>query len=120
LFQYRWYPCSYRYAEDILPEGVGGGSLEHVLFITLTVSLDYMRDAPTLWECTRKTFDDPDTNYLFHPDKVKNISHDELIKDLRKYKLAKRPNQDSKIWITNSTTLNKYYNGNPLEIFRGL
>ena len=39
---------------DILPEGVEGGSLEHVLFITLTVSLDYMRDAPTLWESARK------------------------------------------------------------------
>jgi hypothetical protein len=65
-------------------------------------------------EC-KKTFDDTDTNYLFHPDKVENISHDELIKDLQKYKLAKRPNQDFKIWITNSTTLNNDYNSNPLE-----
>jgi len=31
--------------EDILPAGMNSGSLEHLLFITLTVSIDYQRDA---------------------------------------------------------------------------
>jgi hypothetical protein len=30
--------------EDILPAGMQKGSLEHLLFITLTVSIDYHRD----------------------------------------------------------------------------
>jgi hypothetical protein len=29
--------------EDILPPEIGKGSLEHILFITLTVSIDYQR-----------------------------------------------------------------------------
>ena len=35
--------------EDMLPRGVGAGSLEHIFFITLTVAIDYQRDAPALW-----------------------------------------------------------------------
>lgn len=31
--------------EDLLPEGVARGSREHLLFITLTVAIDYQRDA---------------------------------------------------------------------------
>jgi len=29
--------------EDILPNGVTGGSLDHTFFMTLTVSIDYQR-----------------------------------------------------------------------------
>jgi hypothetical protein len=35
--------------EDSRPVGVERGSLEHILFLTLTVSIDYQRDANTLW-----------------------------------------------------------------------
>jgi hypothetical protein len=46
--------------EDILPAGMEKGSLEHLLFITLTVSIDYQRDANAMWAVSRKTFEDPD------------------------------------------------------------
>ena len=36
--------------EDELPKGMVRGSPEHLLFITLTVSIDYQRSATTLWE----------------------------------------------------------------------
>ena len=45
--------------EDLLPKGVIRGSLEHLLFITLTVAIDYQRDANILWEVSRKTWEDP-------------------------------------------------------------
>lgn len=51
--------------EDILPKGVKKGSLDHIMFITLTVSIDYQREAQSLWEGSGETFIDPDTKYLF-------------------------------------------------------
>lgn len=47
--------------EDIIPAGVDKGSLEHLLFVTLTVAIDYQRDAPQLWEASRESFTDPET-----------------------------------------------------------
>lgn len=37
-------------SEDIIPKGVKRGSLDGLLFITLTVANDYQRDADALWE----------------------------------------------------------------------
>jgi len=37
-------------SEDALPRGIKRGSLEHVLFITLTVSIDHQREAHSLCE----------------------------------------------------------------------
>jgi hypothetical protein len=39
--------------EDILPKGMKRGSLEHLMFITLTVAIDYQRDANALWLVSR-------------------------------------------------------------------
>ena len=56
--------------EDISPKGVHKGSLEHLLFITLTTSIDYQRDADKLWENARKTYEDQETLYLFSPKRL--------------------------------------------------
>ena len=53
--------------EDITPNGVVRGSTDHLLFITLTVSIDYQRDAPALWASSRRSFEDPETKYLLNP-----------------------------------------------------
>lgn len=42
--------------EDVIPNGVMKGSLEHLLFITLTVSIDYQRDVNEVWRSSRETF----------------------------------------------------------------
>ena len=47
--------------------GVQGGSLDHVLFITQTVAIDYQRDADGLWESSRKSFANAETRYVFDP-----------------------------------------------------
>lgn len=67
--------------EDITPEGVERGSLEHLLFITLTVSIDYQRNADQLWKAARKTFEDPETAYLFDPKSLHKIPREKQIKD---------------------------------------
>lgn len=103
--------------EDIIPDGVERGSLEHTLFITLTVALDYLRDAPALWESARVTFEDPETRYLFNPKLVHETHYDKFAKDLQKHELAKRPNKDARIWRTNAITFHKKHNGDPRRLF---
>ena len=77
--------------EDITPNGVVRGSLDHILFITLTVSIDYQRDAPSLWASSRKTFDDPETRYLFDPKLLYETPSDKIIENMQKYGLSNPP-----------------------------
>ncbi len=99
--------------EDILPEGMIRGSLEHVLFLTLTVAIDYLRDAPSLWASARLTFEDPETRYLFHPRSVSEVSKDNIVLDMGKYSLSKKPKQDAFIWQTVAVTFWKKWKGDP-------
>lgn len=56
--------------EGTPPEGVEEGSYEHLMYVTMTVSIDYMRDATVLWKSARKTFEDPEVRWVFYPKKV--------------------------------------------------
>jgi hypothetical protein len=104
--------------EDITPNGVKRGSLEHILFITLTVSIDYQRDAPALWESSRKTFADPETRYLFNPKLLHETPFRKIVEDMQKYKLSKKPQKDAKIWRTVSVTLYKKWEGDPRNFLK--
>lgn len=99
--------------EDIIPSNMEPGSLEHILFITLTVSIDYMRDAPTLWGSSRVTFEDPDTGYLFIPEALHKNSFGKIVEDMQKYNLSKRPFRDANIWRTVGVTFYKKWHGDP-------
>jgi len=99
--------------EDITPSGVVRGSLEHTFFITLTVSIDYQRDAPSLWESSRKTFEDQETRYLFDSKSLYETSFRKIIEDMQKYKLSKKPQKDAKIWRTVGVTFYKKWEGDP-------
>jgi hypothetical protein len=99
--------------EDIEPAKVVRGSLEHLMFITLTVSIDYMRDANALWENSRKTYEDPSTRYLFNPKLIKEANIEEIKKDMAKYGLAQRINQDAKTWKTLGTTFYTKWDEDP-------
>lgn len=104
--------------EDILPVGIHKGSLEHILFITLTVSIDYQRDADATWESSRKTFRDIETRYLFDPKAVDEAPFDKIIEDMQKYKLSKKPNQDAKIWSRNAISFFKKWDGDPRNFLK--
>jgi len=101
--------------EDVPPKGVVTGSLEHLLFITFTVSIDYQRDAPSLWQSARKTFEDPETSYLFVPELLYKTSSDKIKKDMQKYKLSKKSEKDSNIWHTIGISFYKKWEGNPIN-----
>lgn len=97
--------------EDLVPEGMSAGSSEHALFLTLAVSIDYMRNADLLWAAARSTYEDPETRYLFNPILTVSTGVDKVINDLGKYKLVKKPHKDSQIWMTICRTLCRHFNG---------
>lgn len=99
--------------EDELPLGVQRGSLEHILFITLTVAIDYQRDANALWASARKTFADTETKYLFDPALVHAAGRARVRADLAKHSLSKKPKKDCDIWYTIAITFHKKWGGDP-------
>lgn len=101
--------------EDDLPAGVEKGSFEHLMFITLTVSIDYQRDAIALWNRSRKTFEDPETRYLFYPELIFSTPASKIISDMQKYKLSQKMQQDAFIWRTVALTFYKKWEGNPMN-----
>jgi len=101
--------------EDALPAGVVVGSLEHILFITLTAAIDYQRDADSLWVEARMTYEDPETTYLFRPLSLVNISFESVVRDMQKHALSRKPYKDANIWKTIADTFAKKWQGNPIE-----
>lgn len=99
--------------EDITPKNMVKGSLVHILFLTLTVSIDYQRDAPTLWESSRKTFNDPETRYLFNPKSLHATPFRQIAEDMQKYKLSKKTKKDANIWRTVGVSFYKKWGGDP-------
>lgn len=112
--------------EDLLPvwnsdlskSGVVKGSYEHLMFITLVVSIDYQRNADQLWEAGRRTFEDKRTRWLFNPNEVVKKSHSEIVEAMKAYKLAKKPQQDSDIWLRVSQSLFEVYDSNPKNLIQ--
>lgn len=99
------------------PSDVERGSYEHVMFLTLTVALDYQRSANDLWNSARITFEDQMTKWVFSPQEVAKRNHDELVTSLAKYKLSKKKEKDAKIWQTVATSFLELFGGDPRKLF---
>ncbi len=95
----------------LLPRGVDRGSRAHLHFVTLTTAINYMRDADALWEASRRTYEAPQTHYLYTPRQVAQTDTDKLIADMKRYRLARKPNKDADIWQTICITLTRHFNG---------
>lgn len=91
--------------EDLLPEGVSEGSREHLNFLTLTISVDYLRDAVRLWQSARIAWNNESTRYLFDPAAVVRTGLEQVKKDLTNVGIALRPTRDSKAWFGIGRTL---------------
>jgi len=102
--------------EDSMPKGITKGSLEHILFLTLTVSIDYQRDADALWSNSRLTFEDPNTHYLFEPLSLHKTPLQKVREDMRRYGLSQKPNKDAHIWRTVGVTFHKQWGGDPRNL----
>lgn len=102
--------------EDLIPEGISIGSKEHVLFITMTVSIDYRRDATAMWKSAKATYEDEMTRYLFNPRAVSQAPDEVVEKDMRKHGLSAKPKKDPVIWKTVGTSFAEKWEGDPLAL----
>ena len=97
--------------EDRPPAGVEEGSEEHLRFITLTVAIDYMRDADLLWQSARASYEDPETAFLFDPEQVSDSGLKRVVDAMRRHGLSRKVNNDPQIWQSICTTLSMRYEG---------
>jgi len=106
------------WGSDLTVSGVNRGSYEHLMFITLVVSIDYQRNADQLWEAGRKTFEDKRTRWLFYPKDLVNRTFDEIVETMRIHRLSKKPRKDAEIWLKVSKSIFEIYDSNPLNIIK--
>lgn len=88
------------------------------LYFTLPVSINYQRSSPAMWKSALETFNDPETNYVFFPERVINVSREQVIKDLVKHRLALQSNRHTDIWLAISKTLAEHYDSDPRLIIK--
>ncbi len=85
--------------EYILPESMKRSSKEQLIYVTLTVALDYMRDAEKLWKQNHNAWLNSNQKWIFNPKEVNEKGLDYLIDLFKKIK-DQRPNKDARIWFT--------------------
>jgi hypothetical protein len=88
------------------------------LYFTLPVSLNFQRSSPAMWQAALKTYEDPETNYLFYPEKVAETPYEKVQKDLLKHKLSLQPNKHTQIWTAISKTLYEHYDSDPRNVIK--
>lgn len=76
-----------------------------IAYFTLPMALNYQRDSYKLWEAALKTYQDPETAFVFDIEKVTNADEDAVRDALMKYKLALQPNKHINTWRTISKTV---------------
>jgi len=99
--------------EDEPPTGVTRGTLDHIIFLTLTVAIDYQRDAHALWDAARQTWEDLETRFLFDPDEVSEAPAEVVLPAMKKHRLSKKHTNDAKIWQTVAGSFARKWDGDP-------
>ncbi len=94
------------------------GSRENYLYFTLPPCLNFQRQSPAMWKAAFATWNDPETQYLFFPEKVVTTPYQKVQSDLRKHKLSLQLNKHTDIWVTLCKTLNEEYNNDPRELIK--
>lgn len=87
------------------------------IYFTLPVCLNFQRSSPSMWQAALKTYQDPETNYLFYPEVVVQGPREKIQKDLLKHKLGLQLNKHTDIWIAISKAFNTYFDADPRKLF---
>ncbi|MDD1730308.1 MAG: hypothetical protein LUQ50_14730, partial [Methanospirillum sp.] len=95
------------------PDGLIPGSLEHIIFITLTLSIDHQGDTPALWESSRAAYKDDKTRYLFSPDALYHESPDQVALDLKNTGICTRKKRDAENWRNIGVSISQRWGGDP-------
>lgn len=96
--------------QTVMPEDSNPGlesfdGESRIAYFTLPMALNYQRDSYKLWEAALRTFNDPETNFVFDVVKVSEASEEEVRQALMKYKLALQPNKHVNTWRTIARTI---------------
>lgn len=91
--------------EDTNPGFSDNESEMRIAYFTLPMALNYQRDSYKLWEAALKTYQDPETTFVFDIKKVTDADEDAVRNALMKYKLALQPNKHINTWRTISKTV---------------
>ena len=102
---------------EVHPDLDKGDRINYIYF-TLPVSLNFQRSSPAMWQAALKTYEDPETNYLFYPEKVVDTPREKVQADLLKHKLGLQRNKHTDIWIALSKGFNKHFNNDPRELIK--
>jgi hypothetical protein len=81
-----------------LPNGMEKGSEEQLRYITLTVSISFIRDGEALQRMTYKTFMDDKNRWIFDPSQVVSNGQARLSESLINIK-DQRPRKDAEVWF---------------------
>lgn len=92
-------------------------SLENYVYFTLPMALNYQRNSYVLWECANKTWKDTETQAVFSPKAVIEMSEIELKDKLIKYKVALQQNKQPIIWRTLCNTIEREFGGDIRILF---
>lgn len=98
--------------------GLEKKSRENYLYFTLPPCVNFQRSSPAMWVSALKTYQDPETSYLFFPEQVVNRTREKVQKDLLKHKLALQKNKHTDIWIAISKTLHELFRDDPRALLK--
>ena len=93
---------------------------ENALYFTLPMALNYQRNSYTLWESALKTYEDPETSFVFIPAKVITAGYESVQKALTKYRLALQKNKQTDIWLKLCQTFMELSDGNIIKFINNL
>ena len=95
------------------PQGVTVGSIEHIIFITLTLSIDNGSNSPALWDSSRQAYEAEQTRYLFSPEALFSEEVDQVRYDLKNLNMEGTKNKNVEIWKNAGTYLFQKWGGDP-------
>ena len=118
IFDINTMPEDILWASDLPETAVHKGSYEHLMFITMVVSIDYMRNADKLWAAGRKSMEDPKTRWLFNPREVIEKPMEEIKAAMKTHSLSQKHNKDADTWMRVSESFVRIYNSDPRNLIR--
>lgn len=98
--------------------GLDKSSRENYLYFIMTCSLNFQRNSPKTWQSAFNTWNDPETRFVFSPEKVIKTDIENLRRSLLKHKLALQPNKHIVIWSTIMKTWADQFNADPRNLFK--
>ena len=92
-----------RLGGEIMPEDrnphLPKESAENYLYFTLPMALNYQRSSYALWEGALKTWEDPETRFVFDPAECLLRGFDAVQAALTKYKVALQKQKQTENWL---------------------